>query len=370
MQKCDVIVVGGGPAGSTCAWRLVRAGLDVVVIDRADFPRHKPCAGWVTVQAFETLRLPREDYAAEATLQPLIAFRTSMIGGPAVTTRYPRPVSYAVRRSEFDWFLLARSGARLCVGQPVRSVTRTAGGEWVVNDTFAAPVLVGAGGHFCPVARTLAPGTHPEPVIAAREVEFLMDASQQSACPVRGDTAEIYLSRDLTGYGWLVRKGNYLNVGFGQVGNGGLGANLESFAAWTRQVGRLPPDTPSSWPGHAYLMWETTPRQPVGDGVLLVGDALGLAAARSGEGIRPAIDSGLLAAETILDAGGLYTRERLEGYAARLKERFGPRARPARMQSALPGLRRSAARTLMRSAWFTRRYFLDRWFLQRHVPSL
>lgn len=47
MDRCDVIVAGGGPAGSTCTWALRRAGLDVVVIDRATFPRDKVCAGWI-----------------------------------------------------------------------------------------------------------------------------------------------------------------------------------------------------------------------------------------------------------------------------------------------------------------------------------
>ena len=48
MDRCDVLIVGGGPAGSSCAWRLVTAGLDVVVVDKANFPRDKVCAGWIT----------------------------------------------------------------------------------------------------------------------------------------------------------------------------------------------------------------------------------------------------------------------------------------------------------------------------------
>ena len=48
MDTCDALVVGGGPAGSSCARALERAGLDVVVLDRASFPRDKVCAGWVT----------------------------------------------------------------------------------------------------------------------------------------------------------------------------------------------------------------------------------------------------------------------------------------------------------------------------------
>ena len=50
MTRCDVVIAGGGPAGSTCAWKLREAGLDVIVLDAASFPRDKVCAGWITPQ--------------------------------------------------------------------------------------------------------------------------------------------------------------------------------------------------------------------------------------------------------------------------------------------------------------------------------
>src|SRR3989304_302592 len=57
MHSCDVLIVGGGPAGSTCAWQLVRAGLDVLVMDKQVFPRDKVCAGWVTPPVGKSLQL-------------------------------------------------------------------------------------------------------------------------------------------------------------------------------------------------------------------------------------------------------------------------------------------------------------------------
>jgi flavin-dependent dehydrogenase len=57
METCDVLIAGGGPAGSTCAWRLQQAGLDVVVMDRATFPRDKVCAGWITPQVLADVGL-------------------------------------------------------------------------------------------------------------------------------------------------------------------------------------------------------------------------------------------------------------------------------------------------------------------------
>ena len=82
MQRCEVLVVGGGPSGSTCAWKLQRAGVDVLVLDRKDFPRDKICAGWVTPAVVETLGLDLEDYRRDGrTFQPITGFLTGVIGG-------------------------------------------------------------------------------------------------------------------------------------------------------------------------------------------------------------------------------------------------------------------------------------------------
>src|SRR5262245_29244717 len=98
-DHADVIVVGGGPAGSSCAWKLRQAGLDVVVIDRARFPRDKVCGGWITPQVVDELRLDLDDYQSSRTLQPITAFRTGLVGQAAsVETVYDRPVSYGIRR--------------------------------------------------------------------------------------------------------------------------------------------------------------------------------------------------------------------------------------------------------------------------------
>ena len=80
MDACDVLIVGAGPAGSACAARLQRAGLDVLVLDRALFPRDKVCAGWVTPQVFDALRLEPDVYARRHTLQPIDGFRIGVIG--------------------------------------------------------------------------------------------------------------------------------------------------------------------------------------------------------------------------------------------------------------------------------------------------
>ncbi|HEY7058153.1 MAG TPA: FAD-dependent oxidoreductase, partial [Vicinamibacterales bacterium] len=82
MTTCDVLIVGGGPGGSSCAWALARAGVDVVVIDRARFPRDKICAGWITPPVIDALELDPTAYAgAGLTIQPMTGFRTGVVDG-------------------------------------------------------------------------------------------------------------------------------------------------------------------------------------------------------------------------------------------------------------------------------------------------
>src|SRR3954469_2176026 len=171
MDNCDVLIVGGGPAGSSCARRLRTLGLDVIVIDRSVFPRDKVCAGWITPQVLDDVDLDVDDYRVGRTFQPIVGFRTGVIGcGRDVETMYDRPVSFGIRRCEFDQYLLDRSGARLKLGAPVWSIRRD-GERWVINDAITAAMLVGAGGHFCPVARWLSPRLQGAPLVVAQEAE-------------------------------------------------------------------------------------------------------------------------------------------------------------------------------------------------------
>ena len=364
----DVIIVGGGPAGSTCAWRLMQAGFDVLVIDKRTFPRNKVCAGWVTPQVFESLQIEPSEYGQ--VCQPITGFRTGIIGGEEVTTRYDHTVSYGIRRVEFDHYLLERSGARCRLGESVRQIERR-DGLWVINEMLMAPMLVGAGGNFCPVARMLgAQGRVGESKVVAQEAEFPMTRKQQSQVDIEGDTPELFFCDDLRGYGWGVRKGDYLNVGFGRVDPQRLSAHVADFREFLRERGKIGFEIASRFEGHAYRLYEGEPPRFFDDGVLLIGDAAGLAYPQSGEGIRPAIESGMLAADAIVNANGRYEREQLAPYESAVVSRLGqPRKRsqsdwlPA---SWLHGL----ASKLMATRWFARRIVMDRWFLHSGKPAL
>ena len=361
MERADVVVVGGGPAGSSCATRLVVGGADVIVIDRARFPRDKPCAGWITPEAVAAARLDPAAYAAEHTLQPIHRFRVGWAFGPGREVRYDTVVSYGIRRCELDNYLLRRSGARLRLAEGVVRLRR-ARDRWLLNEDVEAPLLVGAGGHFCPVARALrGPSRGGGGTVVAQEMEIRLTPAQAALCAVAPERPELDFLRDLSGYGWCFRKGDYLNIGLGQRDAQALASAVRVYLGWLADSGRIPAGLPSPLRGHAYRLREGTPGPIVGPGVLLVGDAAGLAYAASGEGIYPAIVSGQIAAELLLEGRGANIPQ-LAGYSERLAARLGaPAAGPA-----LPGpLRVMAGQALLGSPWLIRRVVLDRWFLHR-----
>jgi flavin-dependent dehydrogenase len=373
MIHADVIVVGGGPAGSSCAWRLHRAGLDVVIWDRATFPRDKVCAGWITPQAVADLELDLDAYAAGRTLQPITGFRVGVIGRPhSRCVDYGRVVSYGIRRCEFDDYLLRRSGARLVLGTPVSGLRR-ASGAWIVNDRASAPVLVGAGGHWCPVARLLNPRARRGAVVVAQEAEVPLEPADRDGRSTAGATPELYFCDDFKGYGWVFRKQGYVNVGIGSLDPRARPAATAAFVDDLQARGVAAPTFPTSrWRGHAYRLSQPRSGRASGDGLLLAGDAIGLAYPQSGEGIRPAIESGLLAAETILEARADYSSARLAVYERRLASRFGDGHLPGSLSARLMPDRAVPwiGARLLTLPWFVRRVVLDRWFLRAAEPAL
>jgi geranylgeranyl reductase family protein len=370
MAAPDVLIVGGGPAGSTCARALEQAGLRTRILDRAIFPRDKVCGGWISPPVLEELQIDPRDYGAGRTLQPITGFRVGAIGQRQVELRYGRVVSYGIRRREFDDYLLRRSGAEVVTAEAVETIERQ-GSEWVVNGEHRAPMLVGAGGHFCPVSRALGNGRAGEPVVA-QEVEYEMDAEEALACGIEPEVPELFFCRDLRGYGWCFRKDDVLNLGLGRMDAHDLRRHVLEFLEYLRQTGKVRLEDKVAFQGHAYLLFGYSPRRLVEDGVLLVGDSAGLAYAQSGEGIRPAVESALLAAQVMVEAGGDYAKERLASYPARLAERFG--RDPGRLESLarrLPeAVRNLAGRLLLTLPWFCRDVVVDEWFLHAGQAAL
>jgi flavin-dependent dehydrogenase len=301
----DAIIVGGGPAGSTCARFLARAGARVAIVDRAEFPRVKLCGGWLSRAIWDALELAPGSYAGH-----LWEWNNCHVRYRG-QDRAIRCHGWFIRRFELDDFLLRASGATLHLGVSVRDVGRDEGGGWTIAG-LRARHLIGAGGTHCPVARLLNP-PRPSGPVGVQEHEFQadVDAIARTRIGLDGEP-ELLLHDDLRGYSWNVSKTDWLNVGTGTVDPGDVRAAWLRARAHYLASEHIPPQAiaeldPSAMKGYAYYLYDPAHVDAAVSvdadgrgGAYLVGDSLGLAHPLTAEGILPAVISGRLAAEAIL----------------------------------------------------------------------
>jgi flavin-dependent dehydrogenase len=192
-----------------------------------------------------------------------------------------------------------------------------------------------------------------------------MDTADASKSKVSGELPELFFCRDLLGYGWVFRKDNYLNVGLGRTDSHEISRHMNDFVRYLKST-RAVVTPGDAIAGHAYGLFGVSDRKTLDDGVLLVGDAAGLAYAESGEGIRPAVESGLIAAHAISSAEGRYRAGTLSLYSKLLNSRLvRERTRLDVVSKMLPhALKELAGRALLRNRSFCRDVVMNQWFLR------
>ena len=364
MELLDVVVVGGGPAGSTCAGILKRSGLSVAVVDKDSFPRSKLCAGWVTKGVFDILRISPEEYSRENILQPVSRFVVWDRKHKAHPVDFGETVSYGILRSEFDAYLLQRSGVPVYGNYRVNSIRVTS--KYIkLNGDLRAKVVVGAGGHFCPVSRFLGNSTSDTYTLAAMESETGLDeATLRKYVPYPGSPEVIYLE-DLKGYAWFFSKGRYLTIGIGSLKRKNLRRELSHFLELLKRTGRLSDELLERlepFTGHAYKIYPGGNRNITGERTLLIGDAAGFSSATSGEGIRPAVVSAALAAETIIEALGTSGPPDLGAYRRKILSALGRPDAPQEIRE-VPRLERFLFDRFFLGTGAGRRYVIKKLFL-------
>jgi flavin-dependent dehydrogenase len=311
VERADAIVVGGGPAGSTCAWKLRQAGLDVLVLDRAEFPRTKLCAGWITPEVVQDLEIDIERYPHRLLTFERLEFNWRRLRFRKTT------VQHSIRRYEFDDWLLRRSGARY-VRHKVKSIEARNDG-FVIDGEYECRWLVGAGGTACPVYRQLFSERAPRDSslqIATYEQEFPY-AWQNGECKLW------FFENGLPGYAWYVPKADgYLNIGLGgkadSIKNQGKNGGASIKEHWQRFVERLEREglvRGHDWEpsGYSYYLRGRAGAVRLGN-AFIVGDAVGLASVDMGEGIGPAVRSAIAAARAIT-TGAEYTLDHVSRYS-------------------------------------------------------
>jgi flavin-dependent dehydrogenase len=305
MIDAQVIIVGGGPAGSTCAWELNRNGIDTAIVEKSDFPRTKLCAGWITPKVITKL---------EMTDYPHSLIRFNRLHFHFFNRRVPvRTVQYSIRRFEFDHWLLRRAGVPV-YRHTVRHIER-ANGAFVIDNRFRCTYLVGAGGAYCPVYNSFFKVRYPRPrenMITTLEQEFKYNYRDNN-CYLW------FFDRKLPGYAWYVPKGNgYLNIGIGGklVAMKSRKTSIGQYwSFFTKKLDKL--SLVRNYRFHPrgcnyYLRQKRSTVQL--DRVFLVGDSAGLATRDMGEGIGPAVESGLRAAEAI-SQDCVYSIESISSYS-------------------------------------------------------
>src|SRR5215469_6613376 len=292
MRTCDVLIIGGGPAGSSAAWQLKQAGADVLVLDKEHFPRLKLCAGWITPEVVHDLKLDIGAYPHRFLTFDKLHIHIKGLHLPV------RCVQHSIRRVEFDAWLLERSGAPV-LEHTVRNI-REEGGAYIVDETYRCRHLIGAGGTRCPVYRTLFRELNPraselQTVTLEHEIEYDWRTP---------DCHLWFFDHGLPGYAWYVPKQNgWLNVGIGGMADRikGSGRSIhDHWALFTRMLGGGLAKGASYDPaGYSYYLRGRVDVTRRGN-AFIVGDAAGLATRDMAEGIGPAVRSGLEAAEAIL----------------------------------------------------------------------
>lgn len=290
----DVVVVGGGPSGATAAEDLARSGKKVAMLDRAG--RIKPCGGAVPPRLIQDFHIPDSQIVARINTARMISPTQRQVDIP-IENGYVGMVD----REHFDEFLRVRAreaGAHRYTGTFVR-IDRSEGATKVIyrdkisgNELeLSTKLIIGADGARSNVAKAEVPGGDTIPYVIAYHEIIEAPEPNQHYDPLRCDV--IYdgaISPDF--YGWVFPHGSQASVG---MGTGQDGVDLKDATAALRQSSGLANCKTIRKEG-APIPLKPLDRWDNGKDVILAGDAAGVVAPSSGEGIYYAMVGGQVAA--------------------------------------------------------------------------
>jgi geranylgeranyl reductase len=300
-SEFDVVVVGGGPSGATAANELALAGVNVLLLERAF--RIKPCGGAIPPCLLDQFEIPEHLLVARIKSARMISPSYNTVDMPVEGTFVGM-----VNRDEFDPWLRNRArdnGADVRIGvfKSLRylddgriELTYDSKGDDATSHTVTTRSVIGADGARSQVARQAIPGAEKlRWVLAYHEI---VEAPTNSDADYDADRCDVWYQGDLSPdfYAWVFPHGDHASIG--------TGSEQKEFSA-KQSVQRLRErtglvDAPTVRREGAPIPMKPLKRWDDGRGVLLSGDAAGVVAPASGEGIYYAMLCGRLAATAVL----------------------------------------------------------------------
>jgi geranylgeranyl reductase len=299
MERFDVVVIGGGPAGATAAHDLALKGRSVLLLDRGG--RIKPCGGAVPPILLEEFDVPQSQLVARSNCARMVSPKSVEVDMPI------NGYVGMVDREHFDEWLrerASRAGAVRRAGM-FKSIERDGQGRTLVtyrakgDDSKAEPVrvltrlVIGADGARSEVARQSIPGADKIPFVAA--YHEIVRSPPEGSHGFDGKRCDVYYQGELSPdfYAWIFPHGDCTSVGVGTANKGF--SMREAVTKLRERTGMADSETirreGAPIPLRALKRWDN------GRDVLLAGDAAGIVAPASGEGIYYAMFSGRLAAD-------------------------------------------------------------------------
>lgn len=360
MTSYDLIVAGGGPAGSAAAYRAAEAGARVLLVDKATFPRDKACGDGLTPRAVRSIA----DLGLANELKAFFRVDGMRVHGAGRTMELPWPVTdefpnygYVAARTELDEMLLnhARSAG-------VEVWEAAAAREPIVEDGLVTGIVVRRSGSDSEVRASAVIAADGASSRLGRATGMVRQDNRPLGIAVRAHfpskraddpVIESYLEvRDSTGatlpaYGWVFPMGNgRINVGVGLMSTYKNWRSVNTADLMTALLAMLPaewevPQTSELRESGQLKGWRLpmafAVKQPWRPGIIAVGDAAGVVNPFNGEGISEAVESGVAGAEAILQALQSGGPADLSIYERRLDELWGPYYRLGRTFARLIG---------------------------------